>query len=183
MDESDYQGCTSDPHFSDHQAEKFQFSTTVTKEESQLTTKVVMNSTNIEKFERELKNIRWEALTTNDASISYTNFHENLQKCFELSFPRMVKERTPKRKMARTSEESQALKKALGAAESVHYVQRSAASGELISILKRHLRESYTRDKRNKMQNLCLTQTINPNLFGHYDSSILTPDSLNSFFS
>ncbi|XP_045460873.1 uncharacterized protein LOC123671201 [Harmonia axyridis] len=123
---------------------------------SKLVTKMKysINSRNIQRFKISLAEINWESVRDNNAAKYYENFHSALQGCFDDCFPKIVVKNTSSlRNSDKLKNKNEGLHRAIEAAQTIYEVRKDKASWELLSVLKRHLREYYTniRRYRNEM--------------------------------
>lgn len=154
-----YRGLTFDPFISDHRAQLvhlFQGSPKIIEKE-ELIPKRNINERNINKFKSMLLDVDWSSVKLDTAEKSYERFHTIVQDCFDSAFPVERCKSRPKmptyRKMGR---HSAGLKKAVQAAQTIHWVKKSTESANLLSVLKKHFRQSFTEDKKSLNERLIL---------------------------
>lgn len=153
-DNSTYQHKTIDPYFSDHRAQIVSMPLVVSGSKLVTKMKYSINSRNIQRFKILLAEINWESVRDNNAAKYYENFHSALQGCFDDCFPKIVVKNTSSlRNSDKLKNKNEGLHKAIEAAQTIYEVRKDKASWELLSVLKRHLREYYTniRRYRNEM--------------------------------
>ncbi|KAL3268214.1 hypothetical protein HHI36_007338, partial [Cryptolaemus montrouzieri] len=145
-----------------------------------------------------LKDVDWvETVDDSNVHKSYENFHNQLMRCFKLSFPRLRRQANRKlNKPKQTSEESADLKKAVEVAQTIYIGKRDDNSKALLSISKKHLRNSY-KDMRKQENSAYISNSSDKTKAlwkvisretgqkeKNYNSeSILTADELNYFFA
>ncbi|KAL3271552.1 hypothetical protein HHI36_022029, partial [Cryptolaemus montrouzieri] len=132
-----YTGNTFEPHLSDHRAQVLELSKGNVKIKT-FREKYDTKRKNIDKFISDVRTINWtEVISESDAGKAYEKFHSAIHTSFNKSF------------LSRVSEASLGQIKTVEAANTIYRVRRDDNSVELLSVLKKHLRNSYT-DTRKK---------------------------------
>ncbi|KAL3284478.1 hypothetical protein HHI36_018639 [Cryptolaemus montrouzieri] len=124
----------------------------VKTEDKTFVTKLQINANNIKKFKEFLSDFNWNTIIfDSDGKKSYENFHKTINEYFKLSFPmRKSSVRVLQRKPSNLPTESLGLKKAVEATQTIYNVRKYDISIELLRVLEKYLRNSYTEAKTSK---------------------------------